>query len=89
MYGIYGIFRFSERLSGAELKWLSAAQKALRHRGPHGHRRLDLLNERSVPGHSRLSAIDLEGGAQPLANDSDEIFRWFALSRTVHRTTIA
>jgi hypothetical protein len=33
MYGIYGIFRFSERLSGADLEWLSVAQNALRHRG--------------------------------------------------------
>jgi asparagine synthase (glutamine-hydrolysing) len=74
MCGIYGIFRFSERLSGTELEWLSAAQNALRHRGPDGHRRLDLLNERCVLGHNRLSVIDLEGGAQPLSNEDGTVW---------------
>jgi asparagine synthase (glutamine-hydrolysing) len=74
MYGIFGIFRFSERLSGAELEWLSTAQNALRHRGPDSHRPLDLLNKRCVLGHNRLSVVDLEGGAQPLANQDGTVW---------------
>ena len=74
MCGIYGIFRFSERLRGADLEWLNSAQQALRHRGPDGHRRLDLLGGRCVLGHNRLSIIDLEGGAQPLSNEDGTVW---------------
>ena len=74
MCGIYGIFHFSRRLSGAELEWLNAAQHALQHRGPDGHRRLDLLEDRCVLGHNRLSIIDLEGGAQPLSNEDGTVW---------------
>jgi len=74
MCGIYGILRFSERLSGAELEWTNTARHALRHRGPDGHRRLDLLDERCVLGHNRLSIIDLEGGAQPLSNEDGTVW---------------
>jgi asparagine synthase (glutamine-hydrolysing) len=74
MCGIYGIFRSFTRLSGAELEWLNSAQQVLRHRGPDGHRRLDLLNERCVLGHNRLSIIDLEGGAQPLSNEDGTVW---------------
>jgi len=74
MCGIYGIFRFSARLSGPDLAWLSSAQSALQHRGPDGHRRLDLLSDRCVLGHNRLSIIDLEGGAQPLSNEDGTVW---------------
>ena len=87
MCGICGIFRLSERLSGAELEWLNAAQNALRHRGPDVHRRLDLLNERCGLGHNRLSVIDLEGGARSLANEDGAVWvvRCSARSRCVWR----
>jgi len=87
MCDICGIFCFSERLSGVEREWLSAAQNALRHRGPDGHRRLDLLNERCVRRHNRLSVIDLEDGAQRFANEdgTDWVVRCSARSRCVWR----
>src|SRR6266700_4876577 len=74
MCGIYGILRPSTRLSSAELEWLNAAQQALQHRGPDGHRRLDLLDDRCVSGHNRLSIIDLEGGVQPLSNEDHTVW---------------
>ena len=74
MCGIYGIFRPTTRLSARERDWLAAAPPVLRHRGPDGHRRLDLLEERCVLGHNRLSIIDLEGGAQPLGNEDGTIW---------------
>src|SRR6267378_4104539 len=61
MCGIYGIFRSSTQLSGPELAWLTSAQRSLQHRGPDGHQRVSLLDERCVLGHNRLSIIDLEG----------------------------
>ena len=87
MCGICRIFRLAERLSGAELEWLSAAQNAWRRRGPDGHRRLDLLNERCLLGHNLLSVIGLEGGAQPLANENGtvRVARCSARSRCVWR----
>ena len=74
MCGIYGILRYSGRLSSGELEWLNSAQQSLRHRGPDGHRRLDLLEDRCVLGHNRLSIIDLEGGAQPLSNEDGTVW---------------
>jgi asparagine synthase (glutamine-hydrolysing) len=74
MCGIYGIFRSAARLSGAEIEWLNSAQAALQHRGPDGHRRSSLLNDRCELGHNRLSIIDLEGGAQPLSNEDGTVW---------------
>ena len=42
-------------------------RNTLRHRGPDGHRRLELLNERCQLGHNRLSVIDLEGSGSDAA----------------------
>jgi asparagine synthetase B (glutamine-hydrolysing) len=80
MSDIHRIFCFSERLSGAELEWLSADQNGWHHRGPDGHRRLDLRN-------NRLSFIDLDGGAQPLGNEDGTVWvvRCSARSRCVRR----
>src|ERR1700675_4670215 len=74
MCGIYGIYRPSARLSGLDLDWLVSAQQSLQHRGPDGHRRLDLLNDPCVLGHDRLSIIDLEGGSQPLGNEDGTVW---------------
>ena len=74
MCGIYGIFRSSTQLSGPELAWLTSAQRSLQHRGPDGHQRVSLLDERCVLGHNRLSIIDLEGGAQPLGNEDGTVW---------------
>jgi len=44
---------------------------ALRHRGPDGER-IEILGPAGL-GHSRLSVIDLEGGAQPMFNEDRSI----------------
>src|SRR5258708_24686274 len=74
MCGIYGIIRFSGHLSGPDLKWLNSAQQALKHRGPDGQGRADLLDKSCVLGHNRLSIIDLAGGAQPLSNEDGSVW---------------
>lgn len=56
------------------MEWLNSAQRALQHRGPDGHRRSSLLNDRCELGHDRLSIIDLEGGAQPLSNEDGTVW---------------
>ena len=79
MCGIYGVYRSgtqqsTRRLSGAELEWLNTAQRALQHRGPDGHRRCSLLQDRCELGHNRLSIIDVEGGAQPFCNEDGTVW---------------
>lgn len=56
------------------MEWLDSARRALRHRGPDGHRRSMLLKDRCEVGHNRLSIIDLEGGAQPLSNEDGTVW---------------
>jgi asparagine synthase (glutamine-hydrolysing) len=54
---------------------LDRAVAALRHRGPDGsgvH-----VDPRVVLGHTRLSIIDVEGGAQPLANEDGSVVTVF------------
>jgi asparagine synthase (glutamine-hydrolysing) len=46
----------------------------LAHRGPDGHHVRTLLNNRCLLGHNRLAIIDLEGGAQPLANEDSTVW---------------
>jgi asparagine synthase (glutamine-hydrolysing) len=54
--------------------WARAAQAALRHRGPDGEDRVELLNDRAILGHTRLAVIDLEGGKQPLTNEDQTVW---------------
>src|SRR5208282_4681754 len=48
-------------------------QGLLAHRGPDGHRQQLFLDDRCLLGHNRLAIIDLEGGAQPLANEDHSV----------------
>ena len=68
MCGIAGLFQPHHDVSSAVLADMAAR---LAHRGPDGsgtyrHRGVGLV-------HTRLSIIDLEGGAQPLGSSSDEL----------------
>ena len=74
MCGIYGIFDPNEPLGERWLAWADHAQTLLAHRGPDGHRQQLFFDNRCLLGHNRLSIIDLEGGAQPLANEDQSVW---------------
>jgi asparagine synthase (glutamine-hydrolysing) len=74
MCGIYGIFDPNEPLGESYLAWAGRAQSLLAHRGPDGHRQQLFLDNHCLLGHNRLSIIDLEGGAQPLANEDQSVW---------------
>jgi asparagine synthase (glutamine-hydrolysing) len=74
MCGIYGIFDPNQPLGERWLAWAQRAQGLLSHRGPDGHQRQLFLNNRCLLGHNRLAIIDLEGGAQPLANEDHSVW---------------
>jgi asparagine synthase (glutamine-hydrolysing) len=74
MCGIYGIFEPNEPLGERQFAWANRAQELISHRGPDGHQQKLLLENRCLLGHNRLSIIDLEGGAQPLANEDESVW---------------
>ncbi len=74
MCGIYGIFDPHQPLGERWLAWAQRAQALLAHRGPDGHRQQLFLDNRCLLGHNRLAIIDLEGGAQPLANEDQSVW---------------
>lgn len=74
MCGIYGIFDPNEPLGERWLTWARCAQRMLSHRGPDGHLQQLLADNRCLLGHNRLAIIDLEGGAQPLANEDHSVW---------------
>ena len=74
MCGIYGIFDPNEPLGERWLAWAERARNLLAHRGPDGHRQQLFLDNRCLLGHNRLAIIDLEGGAQPLANEDQSVW---------------
>jgi asparagine synthase (glutamine-hydrolysing) len=67
MCGICGIFDRSGRPVDADA--LARMSASIRHRGPDGTG--SLLDQEIGLGHRRLSIIDLEGGAQPLASGDE------------------
>ena len=69
MCGICGIYMFREVSVPVDL--LQRMTSILSHRGPDGDGRY--IGERVGLGHRRLSIIDLQGGAQPIANEDDTI----------------
>jgi asparagine synthase (glutamine-hydrolysing) len=87
MCGISGIYNFGG--AAVDLAHLQAMNDALAHRGPDGFGRY--LQGPVGLGHRRLSIIDLEGGAQPLANEDDtvhvvfngEIYNFIELRKTL------
>ena len=74
MCGIYGIFRPNDALNDHDLSWANQAQQLLAHRGTDGHQQRLLLDGRCLLAHNRLSIIDLEGGAQPLADEGGTVW---------------
>jgi asparagine synthase (glutamine-hydrolysing) len=74
MCGIYGIFQPGAPLAESAHAWAEEARHRLRHRGPDGHERRALMDGRCLLGHNRLAIIDLEGGAQPLANENESVW---------------
>jgi len=74
MCGIYGIFDPNEPLGERWLAWADRARALLSHRGPDGHQQQLFLDNRCLLGHNRLAIIDLEGGAQPLANEDHSVW---------------
>jgi asparagine synthase (glutamine-hydrolysing) len=74
MCGIYGIFDPNEPLGERWLAWADRAQSLLAHRGTDGHRQQLFLDNRCLLGHNRLAIIDLNGGAQPLANEDESVW---------------
>jgi len=69
MCGISGIYGFDG--APADIGHLQRMTDALAHRGPDGSGRY--LQHNVGLGHRRLSIIDLDGGAQPLANENDTV----------------
>jgi len=69
MCGISGAFNFGGEPVDANL--VVAMTDAIRHRGPDGDGYY--INGSIGLGHRRLSIIDLEGGAQPIANETGTI----------------
>ncbi len=74
MCGIYGMFQPGAPLAESAHAWAEEARNRLRHRGPDGHERRILMDGRCLLGHNRLAIIDLEGGAQPLANEDKSVW---------------
>lgn len=69
MCGICGVFNFDGRPANREL--LEKMTSVMRHRGPDGAG--DYLSGQVGLGHRRLSIIDLGGGSQPIANETDTV----------------
>ena len=70
MCGIVGI---QSRGQPIECERLIAAMKALRHRGPDGEGHWLSDDRKTGLAHTRLSIIDLDTGAQPIANEDETI----------------
>lgn len=70
MCGICGVIDFkSERIIDSSI--IEEMTKQLRHRGPDDIR--TYITDKVALGFSRLSILDIEGGMQPLANESNSI----------------
>jgi asparagine synthase (glutamine-hydrolysing) len=70
MCGVVGILSRSGIVTSDSLV---AAMHALRHRGPDGEGSWLSQDARVGLGHTRLSIIDLDTGAQPISNEDDSI----------------
>lgn len=69
MCGICGIYNFDG--APADRRLLGRMKSALAHRGPDGEG--EFVCHEVALGHRRLSIIDVEGGAQPMANETDTV----------------
>jgi hypothetical protein len=70
MCGIVGFFSV-ERPISPEL--IARSTQSLRHRGPNAQRQWLAPSGRVGLGHARLAIIDLDTGAQPIANEDEQL----------------
>lgn len=76
MCGIAGAFARDPRSDVGPL--LERLTNALAHRGPDGSGQQFVWQRAAALGHRRLSIVDLEGGAQPMANEDGRL--WVVLN---------
>src|SRR5260370_39461149 len=76
MCGIAGAFARDTRCDVGPL--VERLTNALAHRGPDGSGRQFVWQRSAALGHRRLSIVDLEGGAQPMANEDGHV--WVVLN---------
>jgi len=68
--GIVGLFA---RRGAVSLETVTRGMQQLHHRGPDGQGHWLSPDRKVGLGHTRLSIVDLEGGAQPLANEDGRV----------------
>lgn len=71
MCGVVASFSAAPRELAPQLR---AALASIAHRGPDGEGLARLLGGRAWLGHRRLALVDVEGGAQPIANEDESVF---------------
>src|ERR1700722_2897325 len=81
MCGIYGVYS-GEAGVARYRKWSEEAGRLLQHRGPDGGGCRSCMGGGCLLGHTRLAIIDLEGGAQPIANEDETI--WVILNGEIY-----
>src|SRR5437773_12069841 len=72
MCGITGVIARDQRRDVGPL--VERLTQALAHRGPDGSGIRVLRGRYAAFGHRRLSIVDLEGGAQPMANEDGRVW---------------
>ena len=82
IYGAYGEGSVERYRVSSGKAWADEACRLLRHRGPDGSACLTRMGGRCLLGHTRLAIIDLEGGAQPIANEDETI--WVILNGEIY-----
>ncbi len=86
MCGIYGVYSgrdpVAQYRTSSGKAWPEEASRLLHHRGPDGSACLPCMGGRCLLGHCRLAIIDLEGGAQPIANEDKTI--WVILNGEIY-----
>ena len=74
MCGLAGFVRWGDGVAGGDLAdALEEASRRLAHRGPDGRGRYDSPTGRAGLAFRRLAVIDLAGGDQPIANETQDI----------------
>ena len=71
MCGIVGVFEYGRSAGSLTEELVVRMRETLHHRGPDGEGVFVSEDRRVGFGHRRLAIIDLDGGAQPMFDDSD------------------
>jgi asparagine synthase (glutamine-hydrolysing) len=74
MCGLFGFFSARAEIPDNIRQWAIKAQQCLRHRGPDDNGSIELSGRKCLMGHTRLSIIDIAGGAQPLSNEDGSVW---------------